>query len=1347
MSSKYIPGLGFVAVSSSKSIEERNAAFNYYETIAPQYDGLGGFQEGFDDVKSIAYEGWKKLNRTDDENKNIWMEREVEEWGGMVGFTDSIALEEYFKQIEVLRPLTSIEEGDRKANISAMENFKADMYDAYDNEDGDISDVQSKYGYDEEELSVLGGLGAMGKMLFTDTGYMAGQITGMVAKDPEMLLLGLFRIPALAGQLTARATQMATMAMRAQPKYVRGLSKAIQSQRGRAVIGRGVEGAVYGGVYEALHDLTFKGHIDSDNLERGIALGTLLGSAFGGVTKNIGKQSWLLNKMTSENAAKNIQQLKYSLQDPNLTWQKAEGVKGEGVLSFEKGWQQKLADIKAKNKGFIYNKTTKTYEPPVDETPKPKTDATGETIDPNLENVNPDFNPIRPKKARLPKGLDNETKANFWRDRARYLIDKELEIIGSKTQKMYDDYILTGLTKKQAMARIRNITDKDILARQKKLLLEKNKDGSQKYTKDEAGAIAAKEEARAFEKRNFDFVTKTEKYSDPYKKNWGNRREESLGETLEGAGEVVKTSKDFTHKFKETLKDLPKPTGKQYLKAGGIGAATGLIIADEDKTYGGLLGLTAGLAVRKFVKGVNPSQAKVRLRMYKVVNESEGISRTLQMQAGKTVAILHQVLKGKNPQVSSLEFLTYLENYSKKSKVIDGVDFGAKGRNKLEPEIQNAIEAYRDLMKDFEIVAKKLGVFGDRQLQKDYVTHIFKHKKLADGDIANFVKALNSKGSNLDNVSTFSNPRKLLKNIEELHKSGKYPNIETDVFKILDAYTRSMSKAIAGKNITNQLERTAMLDGRNTFSMIITPAEMNRKIKVPDVGEMTLREYAINKLGYKTSNHPALKDKLIHPLMKKSIDDFYAPEIGSEGLVNKLLLVNNAMKRVAISFSFFHAQSLVFSGIYAGMLSEGIAGAFNVTARGKAARKRFNLVRRVAKGEFESYGRDANGKPITKTNMHGRESSGEVVGANLLKEMAEEGVEIGVKASEYVDAGYNTVKGLMEKYAPPLDKAQTFIDKWTWDKTHDIGKMFTYLTVKDRMMSAKPRGIAKIMPVLSKIRGKDLGEWKPMSHAEAKSSAAAYTNDAFGGQRHSKLAMEWQQKAIENADNPKGFLYNMIALWTTPSSAKLSNLFLFSPDWTISNLRIGFRGLGMTKDLVGKVQKGQKLTSKEMAEWNNYMGYLTRGVVATSAVAYIMHDILNDDDEEFDLADFWLTGRLPLGTGEEMVVSKQIAEPMHWIMHPAQTFLNKSSTLPKVGLEMLLGKEYISMKNGVLIGPQMDRGSPSKMAWWLAGKGTPISLSKVKRALEDDKDTYTVGDVVKQTMFGTVGFPVYGSKN
>ena len=70
------------------------------------------------------------------------------------------------------------------------------------------------------------------------------------------------------------------------------------------------------------------------------------------------------------------------------------------------------------------------------------------------------------------------------------------------------------------------------------------------------------------------------------------------------------------------------------------------------------------------------------------------------------------------------------------------------------------------------------------------------------GDISDFVRSLKNKGSDLDTNSTFTNPRKLIKNIKEIHESGKYPNIETDVFKILDAYSRSMSKAIAGKNIT-----------------------------------------------------------------------------------------------------------------------------------------------------------------------------------------------------------------------------------------------------------------------------------------------------------------------------------------------------------------------------------------------------------------------------------------------------------------------------------------------------------------------------------------------------------------
>ena len=1342
MSSTYIDGIGFVAISSYKSPEERDATLDYYRNIAPKYQELGGFKEGFNDTQSIVFRAWENLFKTEDEEKNTWFKEEVAEWGQMVGYTDSQALQQYHRELEKLRPLTEVEQADKEANFSVMQKFETDMYDAYDNENGDISEVQRKYGYEEEELGVLNGLAAFAKLAWQDPAYMAGSVVGMVAKDPELLLLGLLRIPALAAQGTTRAVQLASLALRVQPKYVQTMSKAIQGQRGRAIIGRGVEGATYGGVYEALHDLTFKGHIKKENLERGVALGSLLGSAFGGLSKNIGKESWLLNRQTSLNAEKNIAQLKYSLQDPNLKWTKSEGISGEGVLSFEKGWQQKLANIKLQNKGFKYNPKTKQYEEPVVEDAPVKRDATGEPVDPNIDNINPEYNATRPPKAQMPKGLDNATKARFWKGRLQALVDHESGVKGTIYNQFIKDLTDAGMSVEKAYAKLSDKLDKKILVAQKKLLLEKNKDGSVKYTKAEAGAIAVKEAARELEARNPEFLKAEAKkfggdevrINSTKSKKWGTQREQVLADDLIGAGEVMKDASSFSHIFKNVIKDLPKATPKQMVKAGAIGGVTGLIIADEDKTWGGLLGLTAGLLIRGNMKGINVSQAKIRLRMYKVANEGEGLMKTLQMEAGKTVSVLHQVLKGKHPDISSLDFLSYVENFSKKSKIIDGIEYGIKGRNKLSADAQNAIRAYRDLMKNFETVAKEVGIFTDRQFINDYVTHIFRNKKQTPESVEAFIRRLqkSKNASKLDDVSTFSNPRRLIEDIKVLAKT--HPDLETDVFKILDAYTRSMSKAIAGKTITRRLEQTAILDGRNPFSVIIKPNEFKRKIDIPDKGAMTLEEYAENVLGYQRSNHPALKGKLIHPLIKKSLDDFYKPEIGTEGIVNKIIIVNNAMKRLAVSFSLFHMQSLVFSGIYAGI------GGELLTSAGRA---RMKMVNKIVKGQWAGHGLDAKGKPILKKNVHGREAEGELIGASILKEMAEEGVEIGVKASEYVDAGYNTVKNLMERYAKPLDYVQTKLDKLTWDKTHDMGKMFAYLTMKDRMMSTTPRGLARIMPILSKIRGKDLGKWEAMSHAEAKSTAAAFVNDAFGGQRHSKLAMEWQTKAIQNADNPKGIFYNMIALWTTPSKAKLSNLFLFSPDWTISNLRIGFRGLGMTKDLVGKISKGKKLTPKEMAEWNIYMGYWTRAVISTTVVAYTMHQMFADDDKEFDIQDFWYRGRLDLGNGEEYVVSKQIAEPMHWITHPTQTFMNKTAAAPKVAMELLLGKEYISLKHKGYIGPSLDRGSPREMAWWTIGKGLPISMQPFKRAIKEDEDLW---DATGKAMLGSLGFPRYGTR-
>jgi len=1325
MATKFIDGVGLVTVSSKKSKEEVDLTMDYYENIAPRYQELGGFAAGFNDTESIIYRWWENIHKTDDEEKDTWFKEQMSQWGKMVGYTDSQALLKFYNDIEKIRPLNAEEQADIEANHTSMKNFEADMYDAYDNHSGDISDVQKKYGYDEEELGVMKGLWEFGKLAATNPRYMLGSLAGMVVKDPELLLLGFLRIPSLAGQGAARSAQMlqktrlAQQAIKIQPKYVQGLARAMQSNRGKAVVGRAAEGATYAGTYEALHDLTFNGHIKKENIERGLALGALLGSAFGAITKSTGANSWLLSKQGSINAEKKLALLKNTGEE--LKWREIKNPAGETVdaLGWSVGWQKRMHAVQDRiHSGWTYNKNTKVWELPV----KPEEAKPVDAL--SLETKNIDFRAV-PNKAKLPEGLTHGARYKLWKDRAVQVWKRGEETVGDAEA----------------------VIDGHINSRKSKLLLERNKDGVAKYTNEEASGIAAKEVARDLEKLNPEFIKveakglpKDQRPVKPSNKKWGNNREKALG--LENLTEVRPRS-SFKDLFKPRHEDLPIPTGKQLTKAGVIGGAAGYYILEDDKTLGGILGITGAVLARRQLRGINRSKAMMKLKLYGTMAGSEGVRNVLQAETGKTLNVLAQVLKGKHPTISNIQFLTYLENFSKKSKVVDGIDYGIQGRRKLPEKVQEALEAYTKLMETFRRAGIEAGVLDSEQFILDYVTHIYRRgkKPLTEAESSAFQKRLKDKGSDFTDFSSFGKQRKIVEDIMEIAKSE---NIETDVFAILDAYSRSMSKAIAGAQTIKVLQQNAVLYGNNAFSVIIKEGEMNRILKI-DGKSWKMKDYAREKLGYETSNHPALRDKLVHPLMKNALDDFFTPELQTEGLLNKTIIVNNALKRLAVSFSFFHAQALVLSGAYSGVLGE------LATSAGRA---RLKEIRKMMRGEWVSYGKDKFGNPITKKNIHGEEVTGEIYGIEGVKEMADAGVGLGMKANEFVDAGYNTVKALMDKHAPLASKIQGSIDKWTWDKTHDVSKAFVYFTMKQRMMSTKPRGVGKIMPFLGRMRGKDLGKWEALSEAEAREISASFVNDAFGGQRHAKLAMEWQKKAIENANNPKGQMYQWLALWTTPTKAKLSNLALFSPDWTVSNLRIGFRGMGISKDLFGKIVKGEKFTPREMAEWNLYMGYWVRALASTSLGAMILHDMLTDEDDHdykpFDFNEFWYTGRLNIGGGEEIVVSKQIAEPLHWLANPMHTFLNKTAAAPKIGMEAIMGREWVSMKHGDsdrlffrggrVTGRYLDKGDPKQMAWWAGNKFTPISFNKITRAIRQGEDWK---EEVVPSMFGGVGFPTY----
>jgi len=1225
MSSIYINGIGFVAIDANKTEAEKQATIEYYKEIAPKYKeiakGFAGLAEGFSDTQSMIYRWGEKLVQTDDEEKNVWYQEQIKEWGQMVGIYDSIALAKYYEDLSKHRKLTTGEEADNEANTTVMNQFKSDMFYAYDNRQGDISEVQKKYGYEVEELTVLQGLGAFADMFKDNTAYAFGALGGMIAKDPELLLLAYLRIPALAAQGSARAVQLAAQAVRMQPKYVQTLGKFMQNSRIQAGIGRGVEGATYGGVYEALHDLTFKGHIEPENVKRGLALGSLIGTAFGGISGKVGNKNWFVSKTGSEAAAKRLEPPK--------------GKPKEGE-KFDVDFGQ-----------------NKTYRP----------------------------SELVPEQAALPEGLSHKARADMWRTRS-------IEIRENAWMKKNPNESLTkSRVKSEHIEAIKKETDR--------LSKIKNEAGSKLFSKTELKGLAEKNIAKRLEYEH-NINAKKEGIRQTQDKNWGRNRENKQGEKAIEKGEFVRDKETFSHLYDDSPAPPRVATFGQMAKFGAVGAVAGYALADEDKQYGSIMGMAAAVLGRRLIKGIDKNQAKMRMRFYNSADVAKSLTRFNELTTGKTMVVLKKILMGKNPKMTHEKFLDHIELYGTKKM--------REARALLSKEEIDGINAVRELMRAFKEQARKFGILEMDQFITDYITHIFKGKPPKGATLKRFKERLST------DVGS-ANIRKIHLTINQIAK--KYPefNVETDVFKILDGYSRAMSKAIAGAHIVKDLNKVGILDGGKTLGVLVRKGENVKLAK---------------KMGYKKVDQPALDGVLVHPLMAKAIEDFFYTPVGSTLMIDKIIVVNNALKRIAVSLSFFHAQSLILSAIYAGV------GSFFSKA-GKARRAK---VKELMDAQWENnvLKVDKHGEIIGTTRNMTPEQFGEFTQAQLIRELAKYGIEVGVKANEFVDAGYSTMKRLYDRL-PPLGKTQDWIDKWTWDVFHDHLKIFTYLTVKERAMSSTPRGLGRVLP-----KG-----WKenhvPLSEHEASLMSAKYVNDAFGGQRHTKLALEWQEKAIKNANNPKGAIYNWIALATTPSKARFSNLFAFSPDWTISNLRIAFRGMGMSKDLVTKIARGGKLTTKEMMEWNMYAGYMARGLIATSFFAYMAHKFMNDDTEEFDLEDFWLTGRLNLGGGEEMVVSKQIAEPMHWLTHPLQTALNKGAILPKAILALFLGKEYITLKHKGYIGPTLDRSSPKEMGLWMMGRVTPISVNPWRRLLKDED--YKLSDANKAAILGMIGSPIY----
>ena len=103
-------------------------------------------------------------------------------------------------------------------------------------------------------------------------------------------------------------------------------------------------------------------------------------------------------------------------------------------------------------------------------------------------------------------------------------------------------------------------------------------------------------------------------------------------------------------------------------------------------------------------------------------------------------------------------------------------------------------------------------------------------------------------------------------------------------------------------------------------------------------------------------------------------------------------------------------------------------------------------------------------------------------------------------------------------------------------------------------------------------------------------------------------------------------------------------------------------------------------------------------------------------------------------------------------MNPFHTGLSKASVIPKTALEIFFGKEYLSLKQGNLTGPKLDRSDPIDWAFYTANKFTPISYSPLSSFGRSfiDKDYRGAPDSLKDALWkvatNAIGFPKYYTK-
>jgi ElaB/YqjD/DUF883 family membrane-anchored ribosome-binding protein len=1277
------------------------------------WEGVTGGHETFSTWASSGLLGQMISKGFSDDTEADWF---VQRHAIDFGYTE---LDNQIKAMNVeakLRPLDNTEQAYLNQMIKDRDDIKSGLLQAKEYYGGNLDakiykdgkSFNQKWGMGDEDAI---GLGEFWDVLKANPTYTLGAITGELIKDLPLSVLawlGVTKISSVAN--TAKALRAKLTAIR--PGYLRF----------GAYAGTGTTvGAAAGAGYEALYSQLDEGTFQEDNIWMGAKFGGLFGLLGGmasaatsskismtgevsaetiagplGDIGKAGKQGGKVNSREANTLMSNI--AKIAEDEEELITKQAEGL---DILPQFKQYEQ---PGKGAPETLLSENTDKGFITKIDDayTEKQRKALLAELED--MLSKGPEsrgaFRSVNLKDMSLRDVVNLRNPTAY-----RAMVKSHQKARGSlmlknKLEGRKNPEALTSKQEVEARAiakRELDLSDKRI---KQTLTTERNKLLKQHEADLDANAPGQAEAQRIITEQERRTGLHTELKTLSSQKNLTPEEQLRLtqvNEELRAIDELETVDKVATSKTADWISRNP-------YKALGIGAVAGAtLVPGEDTFFNTVAGAGIAFGGAKAYKAItnrafNQAAMRIKGNVIKNIPQSERELKVFEYKMEQAVTDMEELFKGSK---LGRHLINYLETSNPKFKGVtlsDSQIEAAKGIRRVLDTIGLAAEDAGILKKGG--LTKGNFKKGERgAFLHNYFPHLF-NKKMTDEDMQLLVK----KWGDANPKSGLE--RTILGTIEYIEEFHGHLGIITDPSKALSLYVQAMTKAIHGKRILNDLANEVNL------SMDVkkyTPALMSDDAFqiLKKQGKLTDQQAS----HYQTFDHNSLEGYRVHTDVKNLVDshfDYIRKGTYSE-IMESVLQINNGLKRIFVFGSLFHAQALVTSLAY----SLGIKGVFH-GLRGKGL-----LIEGSGKGPFPE------GHMWTQLQLDSgpfRERVEYMIGHGLQV--------INIKKQELVNSGYKPVEQVLDgmgKWGLVPKKGFEAIDKITWSQAHDRFKLATALLKQEKLMR------------------------NGMDEVTAGRLSAKFSNDAYGSLDWAEFAAKLTEYAVANPNKLRGKIAGATAEMLPIRHRKKLNLFLFAPDWTISNLRIVGRMFTIGGHLLAnKLHRGDDVAwnspkGKEMiAAWNMYAAYSARAAVINSALWWTTMELFSDEEPTFEkLDDFWFgpaSHKVDLGGGDSVVISKQIAEPIHWVQHPMHTFSNKMSVMPKTVAELFLNKRWFSLKNEIPTGPSLWDKDGSHHAQWLFGKVTPIVI---KPMFQFD---LPLAERMERVLTGGLGFPQYTIK-